>query len=252
MIKHILLIFSFIFAFLGTSNSSADSVRVAVASNFSHTLKLLASDFHSSTGHTVKVSSASTGKLFTQIMHGAPFDIFMSADEKRANLLIQSGKTKKELSLVYAIGKLALLSNIQPNQQCRDVLSSNNIKYFAIANPKTAPYGAAAKQVLQQLNQWSTLEKKLVLGENIAQTMQFVSTGSASAGLVALSLLTRNNKLKNACTWHVPSNMHDPIKQKMVVLSKSKDKIAAKAFWKYMQSMDALNIVKKSGYDIII
>ncbi|MFK5947813.1 MAG: molybdate ABC transporter substrate-binding protein [Methylococcales bacterium] len=241
-----------IFICLSSAASQAGSLRIAVASNFAHTMRYLAVDFEKSTGHNIKISSASTGKLYTQISHGAPFDIFLGADEARADLLITDGKAKSELSRVYALGKLTLLSNITTDAHCSDILTASKIKHLAIANPKTAPYGAAAKQVLEKLKQWDALKKKLVLGENIAQTLQFVSTGSASAGFVAQSMLINHgDKISRACTWDVPSDMYAPIKQKMVVLAKSEHKPASLAFWKYIQSQQALNIVKANGYDIL-
>jgi molybdate transport system substrate-binding protein len=250
-LRRFTFIILYISLYAGTAASYADTLRVAVASNFNHTLKVLAADFQRITPHTLKISSASTGKLYAQIMHGAPFDIFLSADEARADLLIHKGKASAELSRVYALGKLVLLSNIQPAAQCRDILTPDNIKYLAIANPKIAPYGAASRQVLQAINQWTALKSKLVLGENIAQTLQFVSTGNATAGLVALSMLRHSKNINYACQWEIPDNMYAAIKQKMIVLRKAENKPAARAFWQYMQSERALNIIRKSGYDIL-
>ncbi len=227
----------------------ADKLNIAVASNFSHTLRSLAEDFESKTGHQLRVSSASTGKLYTQINHGAPFDIFLAADERRPDRLISEGKATAELSQTYAIGKLVFISNIKPIKNCLDVLDSPSLKRLAIANPKTAPYGLAAKQTLEKLQLWKTLKPKLVTGENIAQSLQFVSTGNASAGFVAKSMLLQGAEINVSCEWDVPANMHEPIKQKMLVLARASNKPAAKAFWQYMQTDDAKTIIKNSGYD---
>ena len=233
-----------------SSNTYADNLNIAVASNFAHTLHSLAKDFESKTDHRLRISSASTGKLYTQINHSAPFDVFLAADEHRPDLLIANGKAKAELSRTYAIGKLVLISNIKQEKTCRDVLDNPSLRRLAIANPKTAPYGLAAQQTLEKLQRWKTIKQKLVMGENIAQTLQFVSTGNASAGFVAQSMLHQDNKINTTCEWQVPADIHEPIKQKMLVLTKASNKPAAKAFWQYMQSDDAKTIIKNSGYDL--
>jgi len=238
------------FLLLPASQALADKINIAVASNFSYTLRSLAEDFESKSGHQLRVSSASTGKLYTQINHGAPFDIFLTADERRPDRLISEGKATKELSQTYAIGKLVFISNIKPIKNCLDVLDSPSLKRLAIANPKTAPYGLAAQQTLEKLRLWKTLKPKLVTGENIAQSLQFVSTGNANAGFVAKSMLLQGTKLDIYCEWDVPANMHEPIKQKMLVLARASNKPAAKVFWQYMQTDDAKTIIKNSGYDI--
>lgn len=234
---------------LSTTPTHADNINVAVASNFSHTLKMLAGDFKTKTGHQLRVSSASTGKLYTQINHGAPFDIFMAADEDRPNRLIAEGKASAELSHVYAIGRLVLISNIEAKKGCQNVLDSPALKRLAIANPKTAPYGLAAQQTLEKLQRWQPLKSKLVMGENIAQTLQFVATGNAGAGFVAQSMLRQGAEINLACEWEIPADMHEPIKQKMLVLTKASNKPAVIAFWHYMQTDAAKTIIKNSGYD---
>ncbi len=232
------------------SQAYADNLNIAVASNFAHTLRTLAEAFESKTGHRPRISSASTGKLYTQINHGAPFDVFLAADEHRPNLLITEGKATEEYSQTYAIGKLVFISNIKPEKNCLGVLDSLALKRLAIANPRTAPYGSAAKQTLEKLHRWHSIKAKLVTGENIAQALQFVSTGNASAGFVAQSMLLKNTNISTACEWEVPAELHEPIKQKMLVLSNASNKPAARAFWLYMQSDDAKTIIKNSGYDV--
>jgi len=244
-------LFLLLSALLMTSSQSyANNLNIAVASNFSRTLQLLAKDFESKTNHRILISSASTGKLYTQINHGAPFDIFLAADEHRPNLLVSEGKATAELSQTYAIGKLVLISNIKSEKTCRDVLDNSSLKRLAIANPATAPYGLAAKQTLEKLQLWQILKPKLVTGENIAQSLQFVSTGNATAGFVAQSMLMHVTKVNTICKWEVPAEMHEPIKQKMLVLANASNKPAVKAFWQYMQSDEAKTIIKNSGYDL--
>jgi len=237
---------------LATASSQAGNLNIAVASNFSHTLHTISEDFKSRTGHQLRISSASTGKLYTQIKHGAPFDVFMAADENRPNRLIAEGNATAELAKVYATGKLVLLSNIKPDKTCLDIIDNAKLKRLAIANPKTAPYGAAAQQVLEKLHRWDSFKTRLVMGENIAQTLQFVSTGSASAGFVAKSMLMQKAIINATCEWDVPAEMHAPIRQKMVVLNNASSKPAVMAFWQYMHSDEALTIIKNSGYAVTI
>lgn len=230
-----------------TSLSLASTVNVAVASNFISTLRQLTPVYEKKHGHQLKISSASTGKLYSQIIHGAPFDIFMSADEARPNRLISEGKTSDNLAAIYATGKLVLVSHQAVKGDCTDALKSSSLKRLAIANPKTAPYGRAAQESLNKLGLWNQLRPKIVMGENIAQTLQFVSTKSADTGLIAKSMLT-GNILQGACQWDIPEDYHTPINQKMVVLKKSAQKPGVTEFFKFMTSADAIRIIKQSGY----
>lgn len=233
-----------------TFAASSDSLNVAVASNFAGSLHLLAERFEENTGYHVKLSSASTGKLYTQIHNGAPFDVFMAADEVRPDMLVAEGKADAAYAATYALGKLVLVSNIAVGGECRDILSADELKHLAIANPKTAPYGAAAQQVLEHLGHWEKVKRKLVMGENIAQTLQFVATTSAEAGFIAKSMLIGNTRIKPACTWNVPDDLYSPIAQKMVVLKSSQQKPAVIAFWKFMRSPEAAVIIRDNGYDV--
>ena len=234
-----------------TTAVQSETLNVAVASNFVYTLKLLSNDFMQRTDHSLLISSASTGKLYAQIQHGAPFDVFLAADEKRPDLLIKENKADDASAYVYAIGRLVLMSNIVSSDNCQSVLTSSSLHHLSIANPKIAPYGVAAKQVLEKLSLWSQLQPKLVRGENVAQALQFISTGNAQAGFVAGSMLVMDNKVDSACIWVIPADVYSPIKQKMVLLKKAKDKPAAQAFIQYMQSERAKEIIKSSGYDVM-
>lgn len=236
---------------LATPLVQADTLNVAVASNFTYTLRLLAQDFNTRTGHQLRTSSASTGKLYTQIKNGAPFDIFLAADEDRPDRLVTEGNAAAEFARIYAIGKLVLLSNLEPEKTCQDILDNPKLKRLAIANPNTAPYGAAAQQTLQNLQRWDSVQSRLVMGENIAQPLLFVSTGSANAGFVAKSMLLQGTKINSTCEWDIPAEMHYPINQKMVVLKKSSHKPASRAFWNYMNSAEASEIIINSGYDVV-
>lgn len=238
--------------FLHIGNLYADEINIAVASNFTYTLRSLADDFKANTGHDIRISSASTGKLYAQIQHGAPYDIFLSADEKRPDLLIKENIASAENANIYALGKLILLSNIDGRDNCRKVLHLKQLNRLALANPRISPYGIAAKQVLEKLDLWQQLQSqsRIVMGENIAQTLQFVSTKNAGAGFVAKSMLSMDKEVDYACIWDIPTDMYLPIKQKMVLLNTAKDKPVAQAFMLYMQSATAKRIIRSAGYNV--
>lgn len=267
--------------FLTSGHCYGDALNVAVASNFAKTLKALSLDFKQQTGHTLRISSASTGKLYAQLQQGAPFDVFMSADEVRVERLVSEGKAIPSSAYVYAEGLLALVSNL-PADDCQSLLFSDRIKRLSIANPVTAPYGLAAKQVLEKLLIWPAFKPRIVMGENVAQAFQFIYTKNAEAGFVARSMLlepvshkTISNKpgsnkpgskpgsnsgsksgsksggvAENGCVWNVPAGLHSPVRQKMVLMNRAKDKAAAWAFLQYMGSERAREIIKSSGYDV--
>jgi len=233
----------------GNNVLSADKITVAVASNFKYALQKLAVDFKSKTGNDLRIVAASSGKLFAQIQHGAPFDVFLSADEKRPDLLLKEKLVDPQSAYIYAQGKLVLLSNIEMTGDCKDVLASERLKKLAIANPEIAPYGLAARQVLQKLGSWDRLRSRLVTGENVAQAFQFVSTKNADAGFVAGAMFNMDKVIDSACIWYVPTDMYSPINQKMVVLNRSKDKTPVKLFVQYIRSPDAKKIIRAMGYD---
>ena len=242
--------------FLLSGSLNAAEIRVAVASNFKFAMQKLAADFKMATGHDLKISSGSSGKLFAQIKHGAPYDVFLSADEKLPDLLIKDKIASDQGATIYALGKLVLISNIEAENGCENTISSNRLKHLAIANPEIAPYGLAAKQVLQKLNLWQQLQARLVMGENIAQTLQFIVTKNADAGFVAQSMLNMamfniGGVIDTACVWKVPTDMYAPIKQKMVLLNKAKGKPAILTFIQYMQSTAAKEIITSAGYDVL-
>ena len=248
--KPALVSFGFLFSLLSPAVGTADTLTVAVASNFTGTLHQLALRFEEKSGHKLRISSASTGKIYTQIKHGAPFDVFMSADEVHVDRLVKEGQADASHAAIYALGKLVFISNIAPTGKCQDVLSDARLKYLAIANPNTAPYGAAAQQVMEHLSVWDKLQPRLVVGENIAQTLQFVESTSANAGFVAKSMLIGEHVVKRACEWQVPDAFYAPIKQKMVVLNRARGKAAALSFWQFMQTAEAAAVIRDGGYDV--
>ncbi len=249
-----LWVFFILVLFLNGSLCAAE-INVAVASNFKSTLQKISADFKMATGHDSKISSGSSGKLFAQIKHGAPYDVFLSADEKLPDLLIRDKLASRESAHIYALGKLVLIANMETRSGCENIISSNRLKYLAIANPEIAPYGMAAKQVLQKLDLWQKLQPRIVMGKNAAQTLLFVSTKNADAGFVPQSMLhmalNMGKTMDSVCVWNVPTDMYAPIKQKMVLLNKAKDKPAALMFIQYMQSAAAREIIKSSAYDVL-
>ncbi len=144
-----------------------------------------------------------------------------------------------------------MISNIEPEGGCENIVNSNRLKHIAIANPKIAPYGLAAKQVLQKLGLWQQLQPRIVMGENVAQTLQFVFTKNAQAGFVARSMLNMGAQIDYACIWDVPTDMYSPIMQKMVVLNHAKGKTSAQAFMQYIKTDVAREIIKTTGYDVL-
>jgi molybdate transport system substrate-binding protein len=232
-----------------TSEVIAGQVNVAVASNFITTLRQLAHTFEQQSGHTLRISSASTGKLYAQITHGAPFDLFLAADEARPARLVREGKAVSSSQATYALGQLAFWSPKNPTGgDAITLLKSGAIKRLAIANPKTAPYGLAAQSVLNELGLWQSSNIKRVRGENISQTFQFVTSGAVDGGFVALSQ-TYSAEL-NGLVWQIPTTYYTPIKQQVVLLNRAANSKAAISFLSFLLSDDGQNIIRKSGYAI--
>ena len=232
------------------SSAQAGEVHVAVASNFINPLKAIAGSFERETGHRVVVIPGSTGKLYAQIKHGAPFDLLLSADDLRPRLLEGEGFAVPGSRFTYAIGKLTLWSR---NPRVIDgagkkIFRNVNFTHLAMANPKSAPYGRAAFETLKKLGVWNQLKGRVVQGENIGQTFQFIATGNAELGFVALSqVLDPKNKWPGS-RWDVPSDLHDPIAQELVLLKHGDGNPAAIALINFIHSETARKIIKRYGY----
>ena len=231
--------------------SFAETVSVAIAANFTAPMKAIVAEFEKETKHTAILAFGSSGKLYAQIKNGAPFQIFLSADAKKPAALEQEGMTVADTRFTYALGSLVLWS---PKSDFVDdkgeVLHQNNFRHLAIASPKLAPYGAAAQEVMEKLNLWTALQPTLVQGENIAQTYQFVSTGNAELGFVALSQVMKDNTISEGSAWIVPAELYSPIRQDGVLLATGKDNAAAKALMSYLKSDKAIAIIKSYGYQL--
>ncbi|KPY92102.1 Molybdenum ABC transporter, periplasmic molybdate-binding protein [Pseudomonas tremae] len=233
------------------ASALADDVQVAVAANFTAPLQAIATDFEKDTGHKLVVSSGATGQIYAQIKNGAPFEVFLSADDATPARLEQEGDIVKGSRFTYAVGTLALWSPKEGYVDSKgDVLKANQYQHLSIANPKTAPYGLAATQVLAKLELTDTTKAKIVEGQSITQAYQFVSTGNAELGFVALSQVYKEGKLTGGSAWIVPDSLHDPIRQDAVILVKGKDNAAAKALVAYLKGPKAAAIIKSFGYQL--
>lgn len=224
---------------------SADEVKIAVAANFTAAMKEIARSFENSSGHRALVSYGSTGKLYAQILHNAPFEVFLAADQKRPRLLEQ--KQLADRRFTYAIGKLALWSSDTQREVSAEALKRNDFRRLALTNPKTAPYGAAAVTVMQRLGLYETLRPKLVQGDNVTQTYQFVTTGSAQMGFVAQAQIALDD---SGNSWEIPSELYEPIRQDAALLTKGKENSAAIAFLEYLNSEAAQEIIQRYGYAV--
>ena len=229
----------------------ADEVQVAVAANFTAPMKEIAAQFERETGHQVLASYGATGKFYAQIKNGAPFEILLAADDNTPAKLEKEGASVAGTRFTYAIGKLVLWSTRAGLVDDKgDVLRTGAFEHLAIANPKLAPYGAAAVQVLRKLNLFSAVESKIVQGENIGQTHQFVVSGAAPLGFVAMSQVYAKGKVTSGSAWMVPASLYTPIRQDAALLEKGKGKPAADAFLKYLNSEKVKVVIRSFGYDL--
>lgn len=227
----------------------ADEVQVAVAANFTAPMQDIAQAFEQDTGHRVVAAFGSTGQLYAQISHGAPFEVFLAADAATPARIEQDGLAVTGTRFTYATGALALWSAdaslISDGEQ---LLRSGNFQHLAIANPKTAPYGLAATQVMQQLGLSAALAGTLVEGQSIGQTYQFVASGNAELGFVALSQVYRNGEITTGSAWQLPAGLYEPIHQDAVLLDKGADNPAAAALLSYLEGERAAAIIRSYGY----
>lgn len=228
----------------------AEELRLAVASNFTAAFQQLAPRFEQATGHRLKPSFGSTGKLYAQIRQGAPFEILLAADDKHGRLLIESGFGVPGSEFIYAVGRLVLWS-AQPELVggSSEILASHRFRRLAIANPLTAPYGAAAIQTLEHLELYDSVRDKLVQGENIAQTLQFTYSGNAELGFIAWAQLKALPAKQQGSFWLVPEDLHEPIRQEATLLRQGEDSQAARAFLDFLQSPQTRALLKEWGYD---
>jgi len=237
---------------LSFTQIAAEEIKVAVASNFYPAMKEIVLQYESkqsqtSENHKIALISGSSGKHYAQIINGAPFDIFFSADKIRPTLLEKKGLSESGSRFTYALGRLVLWSSLDGFVEKDERLYNNDLRFLAIANPKIAPYGEAAREALMSINLWKDLQSKLVRGENIAQTFQFVNSGNAKLGFISYSQLMNPNYPVDGSFWKVPQSMYKPIEQQVVLLKKSP---LAEDFLSFIRSDESLNILSKYGYDL--
>jgi len=225
----------------------AAEVIVAVAANFTAPMKEIAAAFERETGHKVSLSFGSTGNFRTQIVNGAPFQVFLAADDETPAALERDGYAVLGTRFTYAVGKLVLWSPTLVVDDQGKILETGEFAHLAVANPKLAPYGKAAMQVLQKRGLAARLEPKIVWGESITQTYQFVVSGAAELGFVALSQVYEDGKTKGSA-WLVPQEDYDPIRQDAVLLVRGKDEPAARELLAYLQREPARSIIRRYGY----
>ena len=243
----------FVCQFFITTQSVANEIRIAVASNFYPTMKEVVKQFEieafdSSKASKIVLIPGSSGKHYAQIINGAPFDLFFSADKIRPVLLEQQRISKNESRFTYALGKLALWSPIKGLVDSEgQILYDKDFRFLAIANPKIAPYGIASKETLVSMKLWQDMNEKLVRGENIAQAFQFISSGNAELGFVSFSQLMNPNFSVRGSFWEVPQSLYNPIEQQAVLLT---DSSLGRDFMSFVQTDKALNIISKFGYDL--
>ena len=247
-------VFTFLLIFIGLNSTQAfaDEVRVAVASNFYPAMKEIALQYElkkskTSENHKIVLIPGSSGRHYAQIMNGAPFDLFFSADKVRPILLEKKGISENGSRFTYALGKLVLWSSLDGFVEKEERLYHKDLRFIAIANPKIAPYGVAAKEALISINLWEDMKSKLIRGENIAQTFQFVNSGNAKLGFVSYSQLMNPNYPVGGSFWEVPQSLYKPIEQQAVLLRES---LLGKDFLSFMRTDQSLKIISKFGYDL--
>ncbi|WP_111430140.1 molybdate ABC transporter substrate-binding protein [Rhodobacteraceae bacterium DSL-40] len=227
--------------------ADAGQTNVAVAANFTGAAKDIAEAFKAATGDEAVLSFGSTGQLYTQIAQGAPFDVFLAADNVRPDLAVTEGFAVEGTEFTYAIGQLALWSRDTALVNGAETMKRGDFHKLAIANPETAPYGAAAVQVMQALDVFEALFPKVVQGNNIAQTYQFVETGNAELGFVAYSQIAASDE---GSRWLVDPALYDPIRQDAVLLQAGAGNAAAQAFLDFLKGPEAAAVIERYGYAI--
>lgn len=233
----------------------AETAKIAVAANFTKTIEKVGEAFTQKTGHKVKFSFGPTGKLYAQIKMGAPYDAFFGADEFRPLKTIEDGLAVDNSYFVYAEGQLVIYSSkpekLPVNPQALQTLQQANFRRLAIANPKTAPYGERAKVYLQQQGLLPKLKSKLVYGESVGNAFQYVATGNAEIGFIALSQVVdpQSPLFEKGAYWQIPQQDYQPIKQGAVMLKRGQKNPAAKEFMAFIKTQAATEIIKRYGYE---
>ncbi|MDB5813025.1 MAG: molybdenum transporter, periplasmic molybdate-binding protein [Rhodocyclales bacterium] len=229
----------------------AAEVQVAVAANFAGPFEKIAADFAAETGHKAVFAVGATGKFYAQIKNGAPFEVLLAADDETPKKLVAESEGVAGSQFTYAKGKLVLWS-AQPGvvDDKGTVLARNGFAHIAVCDPKLAPYGLAAEQALKASKLYDTLKPKFVTAESIAQAYQFVASGNAEVGFVALSQVAVPGKPQQGSYWIVPTNLYEPIQQDAVLLKKGETNPAASALLQYLKGDKARAVIRSYGYEL--
>jgi molybdate transport system substrate-binding protein len=232
--------------------AAAEQALIAVASNFTLTARELKTRFEQSGEHTIIITSGSTGRLYAQILHGAPFDVLLAADQVTPRRLETQGRTVSGTQFTYASGRLALwsLDGTDTAGPVEHRLREGRYRSIAIANPELAPYGAAAREALQAMGLWQTAQERTVTGESIAAVQAMLSTGNADLGFVPVSQFTGTDMSGAANYWEVPQHLYTPIRQDAVLTLHGQDNAAARAWLEFLASPAARDIISAHGYDV--
>lgn len=247
-----LVVLGFIAISLMPQRASAQEITIAAASDLNFAFKEIVAEFEKKTGAHVKLSLGSSGNFFAQIQHGAPFDLYFSADVRYPQKLEQTGHAIQGSLYRYAVGRIVLWtpakSSLAVETLGMEALLDPSIKKIAIANPKHAPYGRAAVEAMQQANVYDRVKDKLVLGENISQAAQFVESGAADIGIIALSLALAPPMKAAGKYWEIPADTHPALEQGAVILASAKNQQAAKAFLDFLKGPEGQDIMKRYGF----
>ncbi len=238
-------------ALLLATHLRAEQVMVAVATNFTAPMQKIAEGFERATGHKALLVFGATGKLFAQIVNGAPFEVLLAADDDMPARLEKDGYAVVGSRFTYATGRLALWSaRADRIDGSSAVLTAGAIGHLALANPKTAPYGAAAIAVMKKFGVLTTLQPKFVQGENVAQTYQFAASGNADLAFVALAQIWKDGRISEGSAWIVPASLHAPIRQDAILLNRGRDRTAAVALLAYLRSDASRAVIQSYGYQL--
>jgi len=244
-------LFVLLAAMFAATGLQAAEVQVAVAANFIAPAQQIAAEFERRSGHKAILSSGATGKFFTQIVNGAPFEVFLAADDVTPARLENENAAVAGSRFTYAVGTLVLWSAKPDLVDAKgEVLKSGRFNKLALANPKTAPYGAAAIETLTRLKLLESLRPRFVQGENIAQTHSFIVSGNAELGFIALSQVIEDGRIARGSAWRVPADQHQPIRQDALLLQRGEHNPAARALLDYLRSASAVALIRAYGYEV--
>jgi molybdate transport system substrate-binding protein len=240
----------FSLALLVVQAAGADPLTVAVASNFRVAAEAISAQFTSETGHEVRLSFGSTGKLHAQLLHGAPYDVFLAADIQSPRLIEASELGVGGSRFTYAVGYLVLWSAVDERVDCSMALDGLGDAHLAIANPEAAPYGRAAKEYLVNTGYWEQVHTQLVYGENVAQALHFAATANARYALIARAQAIDPKLPATGCSWMLPTESYSPIEQQALLLQRAENNPVAIEYLQFLQSTESRDTIRQLGYGV--